>query len=113
MKKIFLLFTFLLSAYWMTAQTNSSYIYQDGYYKPSTGTYVQGHYKTTTNSTNHDNYSTNGNYNSFTREKGSRAKDYSPQANNYGQGRTIYTGPQGGQYYINSNGNKTYVPKRK
>ncbi len=113
MKKIFLLFTFLLSAYWMTAQTNSSYRYQQGYYKPSTGTYVQGHFKTTTNSTNHDNYSTYGNCNSFTGEKGSRAKDYSPQANNYGQGRTIYTGPRGGQYYINSNGNKTYVPKRR
>lgn len=26
--------------------------------------------------------------------------------------RIIYTGPRGGQYYINSNGNKTYVSKR-
>lgn len=25
--------------------------------------------------------------------------------------RTIHTGPRGGQYYINSNGNKTYVPR--
>jgi hypothetical protein len=25
------------------------------------------------------------------------------------QGRTIYTGPRGGQYYINGNGNKTYI----
>lgn len=24
-------------------------------------------------------------------------------------GRTIYTGPRGGKYYINSNGNKTYI----
>lgn len=113
MKKIFLLFTFLFAAYWMTAQTNSSYIYQDGYYKPSTDTYVQGHNKTKTNTTNHDNYSTTGNTNPFTGQKGSRAKDYSPQAYNYGQGRAIYTGPRGGQYYINSKGNKTYVPKRR
>lgn len=27
-------------------------------------------------------------------------------------GRTIYTGPRGGQYYINSNGNKTYIRKK-
>jgi PBCV-specific basic adaptor domain len=25
------------------------------------------------------------------------------------KGRTIYEGPRGGQYYINSNGNKTYL----
>lgn len=29
------------------------------------------------------------------------------------QGKTIYTGPKGGQYYINKNGNKTYVRKKK
>lgn len=27
-------------------------------------------------------------------------------------GRTIYTGPRGGKYYINSNGNKTYIKKK-
>lgn len=26
--------------------------------------------------------------------------------------RTIYTGPRGGQYYINKNGNKTYIKKK-
>lgn len=26
-------------------------------------------------------------------------------------GRTLYKGPQGGCYYINSNGNKTYVDR--
>jgi len=31
---------------------------------------------------------------------------------NYGTpSRTIHTGPRGGQYYINSNGNKTYIKK--
>ena len=27
------------------------------------------------------------------------------------KGRTIYEGPRGGRYYINSNGNKTYIKK--
>ncbi|KAL1522619.1 hypothetical protein AB1Y20_017601 [Prymnesium parvum] len=29
----------------------------------------------------------------------------------YGGGRVIYTGPRGGRYYINANGNKTYVKR--
>lgn len=28
-------------------------------------------------------------------------------------GKTLYTGPQGGCYYYNSNGNKTYVDRSK
>ena len=28
-------------------------------------------------------------------------------------GRTLYKGPEGGCYYINSNGNKTYVDRKK
>jgi len=28
-------------------------------------------------------------------------------------GKTIYTGPRGGKYYINKNGNKTYIKKNK
>lgn len=91
--------------------TNSSVRYQSGYTR-SNGTYVQGHYKTSSNSTNHDNFSTSGNYNPYTGSTGSRARDYSSGAYNYGSGRTVQTGPRGGQYYINSNGNKTYVPKR-
>ena len=91
--------------------TNSSVRYQSGYTR-SNGTYVQGHYKTSSNYTNHDNFSTSGNYNPYTGSTGSRARDYSSGAYNYGSGRTVQTGPRGGQYYINSNGNKTYVPKR-
>jgi hypothetical protein len=30
---------------------------------------------------------------------------------NYNSNKTIYTGSRGGQYYINNNGNKTYVKK--
>jgi hypothetical protein len=95
-----------------SAQTNSSTRYQSGYYKNSTGRYVQPHYKTNNNYTNHDNYSTKGNTNSYTGQSGSRAKDYSSGANNYGSGKTIHTGSKGGKYYYKSNGNKTYVPKR-
>lgn len=91
--------------------TNSSVRYQSGYTR-SDGTYVQGHYKTNSNSSNHDNFSTRGNSNPYTGSTGTRARDYSSDAYNYGSGRSIHTGPRGGQYYINSNGNKTYVPKR-
>lgn len=84
--------------------------YQNGYTK-SNGAFVQPHYKTQSNHTNWDNYSTRGNTNTFTGERGTRARDYSTGAYNYGGGSTIHTGSRGGQYYINSNGNKTYVPK--
>lgn len=81
-------------------------------YSRSNGTYVQPHVRTMPNTTNWDNFSTKGNYNTFTGSTGYRAKDYSIDAYNYGSGRTIYTGSRGGQYYYNSKGNKTYVPKR-
>ena len=84
--------------------------YQSGYVKTS-GTYVQSHFKTTSNYTNLDNYSTVGNTNPYTGVKGTRAMDYSPNTFNYGSGKTINTGSRGGQYYINSNGNKSYIPK--
>lgn len=91
--------------------TNSSVRYQSGYVR-SDGTFVNGHMKTNRNYTNHDNFSTSSNLNPYTGTTGSRARDYSPQSYNYGGGNTIYTGSRGGQYYINRNGNKTYVPKR-
>lgn len=91
---------------------NSSIRYQKGYVKKN-GTYVQGHYKTRSNNTNHDNYSTQSNTNPYTKKNGKRAKDYSKGAYNYSQGKTIHTGPKGGQYYINNKGKKAYVPKRK
>lgn len=81
-------------------------------YTKSNGTYVQSHVRTMPNNTNWDNYSTKGNVNPYTGTSGSRARDYSSGANNYGIGHIIHTGPRGGQYYNNSNGNKTYVPKR-
>jgi 5-methylcytosine-specific restriction endonuclease McrA len=38
---------------------------------------------------------------------------YSPsfKSNTYQSPKTIYTGPRGGKYYINSSGNKTYIKK--
>jgi hypothetical protein len=85
--------------------------YQNAYVKDN-GTYVESHYKTNNNNTNVDNFSTTRNINPYTNTTGSRAQDYSSRAYNYGQGQTIQTGPNGGQYYVNSNGNKVYVPKR-
>ena len=92
--------------------TNQNTRQQDGYLR-SNGTYVQPHTKTESNSTNLDNLSTQGNTNPFTQERGSRARDNSSESLNYGQGRQIQTGERGGQYYINSNGKKIYVPKQK
>ena len=91
--------------------TNPDVRYQSGYVRDN-GTYVQSYYKTNPNSTNTDNFSTRGNYNPYTNQSGTRASDYSIDSYNYGNGQNIQTGPRGGQYYINSSGNKTYVPKR-
>ena len=81
-------------------------------YSRSNGTYVDSHVRTMPNSTNWDNFSTSGNTNPYTGSTGYRARDYSSGAYNYGSGHTIHTGSRGGQYYYNSNGHKTYVPKR-
>ena len=93
------------------SQVNPNSKYQRGYVK-KTGTYVQPHFKTQTNKTNADNYSTKPNTNTYTEKKGYRAKDYTPEAKNYGSGKTINTGSKGGQYYVNDKGKKVYVPKR-
>lgn len=111
MKQVISIFLMVLVFSVAKGQTNYNSRYQSGYIK-SNGTYVYPHMKTTINSTNTDNYSTKGNTNIYTGTSGSRARDYSPASSYYGSGHTIYTGSRGGQYYINSNGNKTYVPKR-
>ncbi len=113
MKKAMYIFTFLIGCNFIVAQTNTNIRYQKGYVKKSSGAYVEPHYKTNINKTNHDNFSTSGNTNNYTEEQGTRAKDYSKEASRYGNGQVIHTGAKGGQYYINSNGKKTYVPKRK
>lgn len=95
-----------------SGNTNPSYRYQNSYTRRD-GTVVRGHYRTNANNTNWDNYSTFGNSNPFTGSTGYRAQDYSVGAYNYGSGQTIYQGSRGGQYYINRNGNRTDVPKRR
>lgn len=97
------------SSYDFGVNTNTTRV--SGYTR-SNGTYVNGYTRTQRNSTNHDNYSTSGNYNPYMGNTGSRARDYSTQSYNYGSGQTIKTGSRGGQYYVNSRGNKVYVPKR-
>lgn len=97
------------SSYGYGVNTNTTSV--SGYTR-SNGTYVNGYTRTQRNNTNHDNFSTSGNYNPYTGTMGSRARDYSTQSYNYGSGHTIQTGSRGGQYYVNSRGNKVYVPKR-
>lgn len=110
MKKllVFLFITLMTT----TAAMAQSHKYQRGYTRKSTGTHVTGHYKTRSDRTNHNNFSTRGSRNPYTGSKGYRAKDYSSRAYNYGRGKNIKTGSRGGQYYKNSKGNRTYVPKR-
>ena len=81
-------------------------------YTRDNGTFVQPYVRTMPNETNWDNFSTKGNSNPFTGSTGYKARDYSSDALNYGAGHTIYSGSRGGQYYYNSRGHKTYVPKR-
>ncbi|SNC67903.1 hypothetical protein SAMN06265337_2111 [Hymenobacter gelipurpurascens] len=107
MKKTLFTLAVLLGA----VTLSNAQVYQSGYTK-SNGTYVEGHYKSTRNSTNTDNYSTQGNTNPYSGSTGYKARDYSQDAYNYGSGKNVQTGSRGGQYYINSNNNKTYVPKR-
>lgn len=108
MRSLLFMLAFVFTSVLTYAQSQT---WVNGYYK-SDGTYVQGHYRQKQNNTNHDNWSTTTQLNPYTFENGSRAKDYSSEAYNYGAGQTIYTGPRGGQYYYNSKGNKVYVPKR-
>ena len=108
MKKLFFTISFFAITAIASAQSTR---YQNGYTK-SDGTYVQGHYKTSSDNTNTNNYSTQGNTNTYTGEKGSTPRDYSSESRSYSSDKNIQTGSRGGQYYINSNGNKTYVPKQ-
>jgi hypothetical protein len=116
MKKIIFIIAFLLTTAFTFAQVSVK-----GYYR-SNGTYVQPHQRTAPNSTRNDNYSTVGNSNPYTGEAGTQSRDsytsesiYSSSNTIYStpsyssSSKTIYTGPRGGRYYINSNGNKTYV----
>ena len=97
-----------LSIYFGVATADN---YVNGYYKKD-GTFVNGYARSSSDSTNWNNYSTQGNSNPYTGSYGSRARDYSADAQNYGGGRLIYSGPRGGQYYYGDSGKKIYVPKQ-
>ena len=129
MKNLFFIIAFLFT----TAFTFAQDVYVQGYTR-SNGTYVQGYYRTSPNSTRNDNYSTVGNVNPYTGAEGTKPADnyyststYSAPVQtystittsptyystpSYSTNNTIYTGSRGGQYYINSNGNKSYVRRR-
>lgn len=60
-------------------------------------------------------FTTIGSAQSFAQKKGrSKARTHKVQrsaseSGDYYNGHKIYTGPRGGRYYINSNGQKTYI----
>ena len=118
MKKLFFFIAFLFAAANSFAQTST---YVSGY-TSSNGTYVQGYYRTTPNTTRNDNYSTVGNTNPYTGSYGTKPADSyyvapstytapSYSSSTYSTPTPVYTGSRGGQYYINSNGNKSYISR--
>lgn len=122
MKNLFFLIVFFFTTALTFAQSE---VWVNGYYR-SNGTYVQGYYRTAPDYTINNNWSTVGNVNPHTGKAGtvSRSSTYSDvyyvpttysysnySTPSYTSTSTIYTGPRGGQYYINSNGNKTYISR--
>ena len=127
MKKAILFIVFLFAAANSFAQST---VYVQGYTR-SNGTYVQGHYRTAPDATIINNWSTVGNVNPYTGKPGtvsysSSTSSYStyssPSYSTYSTpsyststysspsySTPVYTGPRGGTYYVNSNGNKTYI----
>lgn len=122
MKKLFFFIAFLFVTTFSFAQVSVR-----GYYR-SNGTYVQPHQRTVPNYTRNDNYSTVGNTNPYTGAAGTQPRDsytysntYTPStysapittysSPSYSTSNTVYTGSRGGQYYINSNGNKSYISR--
>jgi len=119
MKKAFFFIAFLFAAANSFAQST---VYVSGYTN-SYGTYVQPYVRTSPNNTRNDNYSTVGNINPYTGSYGTKPADTYVPASTYSSYSTptyystpsytapVYTGPRGGTYYINSNGNKSYISR--
>jgi len=114
MKKIVTTIVMVIFAIITFAQTTTTV---KPYYKKD-GTYVSGYTKTTPDCTKANNYSTKPNTNPNTGKSGtvtpvyminpSYSKPTTPSYPTYNN-KTVYTGSKGGKYYINSNGNKTYI----
>lgn len=118
MKKLFFLIAFLFITVLSFAQ---SQVWVSGYTR-SNGTYVSGHYRTAPDYTVNNNWTTEGNVNPHTGKVGTlpRSSSYSStyyepvstySPTSYTATNTLYTGSRGGTFYINSNGNKTYVSR--
>ncbi len=128
MKNLFFLIVFFFTTALTFAQ---SQVWVNGYTR-SNGTYVEGHYRTAPDYTINNNWSTVGNVNPHTGKAGTvtRSTTYSStyytaptytaptyyststySTPTYTSTNTLYTGSRGGTYYINSNGNKTYVSR--
>jgi hypothetical protein len=129
MKKAFLFIVFLFAAANSFAQST---VYVQGYTR-SNGTYVPAHYRTAPDYSINNNWSTVGNVNPYTGIPGTIPNTYSsssyssstystPTYSTYSSpsyststyslpsySTPVYTGPRGGTYYFNSNGNKTYI----
>lgn len=85
--------------------------YIEGYCRKD-GTCVPGHFRSRPNDSALDNYSTAGNLNPNTGRISNQEVEIPATS---GQGLSsplMHIGPRGGQYYINENGRKVYVPKR-
>lgn len=92
-----------------TRNDNYSTVGNTNPYTGKTGTVPRDGYTSTRTSST---YSTPSSYSSSSYSTPTYSSTYTPSTYStpsYSSGNTIYTGPRGGQYYINSNGNKTYV----
>ena len=103
MKKMLFIIGFMFATAVLSAQTKQVWV--NGYQK-SDGTYVQGYYRTVPDATATNNYNYYGNTNPNTGTTGTQQLYYNTTPT---QSRTLYTGANGGIYYINDNGNKVYV----
>ena len=81
-------------------------------YTGKAGTQPRDGYTTTRTTSNNYSTPTYSNTSTYTPTYTPPVTTYSSSSYSspsYNSSQTIYTGPRGGQYYINSNGNKTYV----
>lgn len=73
-----------------------------------------GERKSTSNSYNYSNttYNTTNPVKTYSTPTSTYSIPQTTFNYNSGSSKTIYTGSRGGQYYINSNGNKTYIKRK-
>ena len=112
MKKLFFFIAFLF------ATANSfSQVYVSGY-TTNNGTYVSGYTRSSPTYSNTSYSTPSYSYSSYSTPSYSSSSSYStpsyttPSYCTYRSYTTpVYTGSRGGAYYVNSNGNKTYISK--